>query len=281
MNIPRFWARSSQRPTNAPGAPIPASCWRWSEISLEDAQRQADARLLELARLLDTGGTLDRYSYSDRPLREEIVQTIRPNAVVLTRNLYGAVVLNTSSTMFIDIDFAAGKPSPSGSLLGRLFGKSAAAPDPQELAMQRIRQWTSKRRDLGLRVYRTFAGLRCLVTNRTFDPTHSETVDLLREIGSDPLYVRLCQAQGSFRARLTPKPWRCGLHPPVVRYPWANSQAESRFRQWQSAYERSSQVYAVCKLLEVIGGVAMHPEIAPIIALHDQFACKQPAIPLA
>jgi hypothetical protein len=265
----------------AGGLPIPASCWRWSEISLEDAQQQADSRLMELAQLLQAGTPLDRYAYSDRLLREQIVQTIRPNAVVLTRNLYGAVVLNTSNAMFIDIDFAAQNPTPSGSLLGRLFGRSTAAPGPQELAVQRIRQWTSQRRDLGLRVYRTFAGLRCLVTTRTFDPKRSETIDLLRDVGSDPLYIRLCQAQARFRARLSPKPWRCGLRPPPVRYPWTRPQDELRFRQWQLTYEQSIQGYGVCTLLDRLGSTAVHSEIAPIIALHDQFACKQPAYPLA
>ncbi|MGH2485254.1 MAG: hypothetical protein ACRDHE_04485, partial [Ktedonobacterales bacterium] len=157
----------------------------------------------------EAGVPLGQYAYGEHPLREEIVQTIQPDAAVITRNLYGALVLNTSRTMFIDIDFApASLGARTGGLLHWLRGKRAAAP-PDEPRLQQVRQWAAGRPDLGLRAYRTFAGLRCVVTSQVFDPTAPQTLELLQTIGSDPLYVRLCQAQGCFRARLTPKPWRC------------------------------------------------------------------------
>ena len=54
----------------------------------------------------------------------------------------------------------------------------------------------------GFRIYRTRAGFRLLVTSGTFDPSAAETLALLKEFGSDPLYIRLCKAQECFRARL-------------------------------------------------------------------------------
>src|SRR5262249_35812590 len=99
--------------------------------------------------------------------------------------------------------------------------------------------------------------------------------------GSDPLYVRLCQAQSCFRARLTPKPWRCGMRPPSAPYPWENSRRESQFRSWLLKYETAIREYSVCKLIDHLGPAAVHPEIAPIVSLHDRIACGQGERPLA
>jgi len=260
-----------------------AACWRWSDVSVEDAQRQADARAVELAKMFAAGTPLDRYGYGDRAMREEIVQTVardaRGDAAVITRNAYGALVLNTSGVMFIDIDFAQ-PANPLGGLFRRLMGGPKPA-GPEELGLRKIQDWAAQRSELGLRVYRTFAGLRCLVTNRTFDVTQATTTDLLASIGSDPLYVRLCRVQGCFRARLTPKPWRCRTPLPPARWPWTNADVEARFRQWQSGYERSSQAYGVCRFLRHFGATQVHPEIRAILDLHDQFSCQHVDQPLA
>jgi hypothetical protein len=109
-----------------------------------------------------------------------------------------------------------------------------------------VAAWAAKRPDLGLRVYRTLAGLRCLVTNVPFEPASPEAQSILRELRSDPLYTRLCQAQECFRARLTPKPWRCSAPPPPSRYPWLNVSAETRYRQWEQDYESLTEHYTGC-----------------------------------
>jgi hypothetical protein len=93
---------------------------------------------------------------------------------------------------------------------------------------------------------------------------------MLRAFESDPLYVRLCQAQACFRARLTPKPWRCGMNTPPSRYPWENYDAEFRYREWEQRYERASAQYSVCKLVKQLGPQEIHPDVAPILALHDR-----------
>jgi len=199
------------------------------------------------------GRPLDRYSYGSRPLREEIVQTV--GDAVVSRNLYGALVLNSPRAMFIDID------------------------DDSPRALDRVRRWASKHPDLGTRWYRTAAGLRGLVASRTFEPTSDEALALLGEVGSDPLYVKLCKAQASFRARLTPKPWRCALRPPPSRWPFEDAGDEARFRAWQQSYEQASGRYAVCKPVETLGPATVHDEVWPILALHDQQACGD--LPLA
>ncbi|HZK81527.1 MAG TPA: hypothetical protein VFC46_10680, partial [Humisphaera sp.] len=236
MNIPKYWARSDNP---APGS---FSCWQSSNVSLEDAQRDANARALELARKFQAGASLDRYSYGDRPLREEVVQTLTDNngndVAVVTRNLYGALILNASSAMFIDVDFAShGQIAPTGGFFRRLFFGKESPDDAEQRCLKQIRAWAARQPGVGLKIYRTCAGLRCLVTNQTFDPTRPHTIELLRDIGSDPLYVRLCQSQACFRARLTPKPWRCGTPLPPARFPLNSAAAESSFNQWRTEYE--------------------------------------------
>jgi len=280
MNIPRYWARSAPGPAGSGVRPVPGWCWRWSDVSVDDAQRSANERVIELARMLEAGTPLDRYAYGDRPLREEIVQVVAENLAVVTRNLYGALVLNSSRCMFIDVDFADKGAVPKSGLFRRLLGKSAAA-GPEEGALQSIRECAGRRPDLGMRIYRTRAGLRGLVTNRTFDPAAPESIDLLNDIGSDPLYIRLCQAQACFRARLTPKPWRCGLRPPATRYPLLTADAQQRFNRWRAEYERVILGFGVCQFVEHVGRADVHPEVRQMLALHDQFACARSDRPLA
>jgi hypothetical protein len=239
MHFPRFWAR---------GRSGPATCWRWSDTSRDDAQHQADARAVELERLFASGKPFDRYTYGDRPLREEIVHAV--GDAVVTRNLYGALVLNTGRAMFIDIDS-----------------------EHESHARSALRAWAARHAELGVRVYRTAAGLRGLVTSHTFDPKSEQALALLRDADSDPLYVMLCKAQSSFRARLTAKPWRCAMRPPPARWPFEDSAGEQRFRAWQAEYERASSRYSACELIETLGVGGDHPEVAAIASLHDAQAC--------
>jgi hypothetical protein len=62
-----------------------------------------------LAEKVSTGVDLDRYGYGECPLREEIIQPLPSYSgselSVVTRNVYGALVLNTTNTMFVCIDF--------------------------------------------------------------------------------------------------------------------------------------------------------------------------------
>jgi hypothetical protein len=143
----------------------------------------------------------------------------------------------------------------------------------ESAALATVRAWGSRHPELGVRVYRTAAGLRGLVTNRTFDPKSEEARVLLHDAGSDPLYIKLCKAQASFRARLTAKPWRCAMRPPPARWPFEDASGELRFRAWQAEYERASSRYSACELVETLGTAATDPEVALIVGLHDGRAC--------
>jgi hypothetical protein len=292
MNIPPYWAKREQSVEGPKRRGYLLSAWQWSNLSLADAQQKADARLDELVQKVLAGAVLDRYGYGDRPMREEVVQKVANQAGrevgVVTRNAYGALVLNAVNALFIDIDFKEEEDvkqaaAPQG-LLGRLLGKQptpAPAPVSKPVSVQEQRYcesvevWAAQHPDLGLRIYRTRAGLRCLITNQVFDPSQGDATAILRALDSDPLYTRLCKAQECFRARLTAKPWRMAapVPPPPSRYPWNNVKAEARYREWERRYTSASAAYAACRLIKQIGPAEVHPDVLPVLSLHDAIAC--------
>jgi len=83
----------------------------------------------------------------------------------------------------------------------------------------------------------------------------------------------LCEAQACFRARLTPKPWRCGLGCPPKTYPWINDEKRREFEAWAGAYDRAIAGFAVCRLMDVLGETAVHPDVEPVLRLHDAMTC--------
>ena len=249
MHFPKFWAR---------GEKDSARVWRWSDVSVEDAQQQADQRAIELAKIFaEQGRRFDKYSYGSRPLREEIVE--QTDGVVISRNIYGALVLNAANAMFVDIDFG-----------------EESTPERDKAALERGRAWAA-RHGVTMRAYRTYAGQRWLVTSASFDPKTS--TPMLQDAGSDPLYVKLCVTQASFRARLTPKPWRLGMRPPRARFPFTSQDDEADFRIWQAGYERKSAGYVACKLLETVGNAPVAADVAAVVEQHDRMGCGD--LPLA
>ena len=191
-----------------------------------------------------------RYGYGDqRPLREEIIEEFESRGqtdAVLSRNAYGSLVLNTASVFFADIDL----PQARTSLFGKLFGGKAH--DPTAAIVERIQAVVASN-GVGVRVYRTAAGFRCLGRSLPMLPESGESQQLLQSLGSDPLYVRLCASQKCFRARLTPKPWRIGCRNPPDRFPFRSSQSEREFRDWVIEYDRRRLGFTVCCRWVILG----------------------------
>ncbi|HEU0010117.1 MAG TPA: hypothetical protein VFT34_09915 [Verrucomicrobiae bacterium] len=273
MNFPRHWAKA---------AADKFECWRWSDVSAADARAQAETAvraIAERARL--SGRPTDRYGYPDRPLREEVLREFRNGAgeltAAITRNAPGCQVLNTARAMFVDVDFEENpfRASSSFDLFGalkRLF--APAAPKKETNVLDRVmaaaRVWNGAHRGWGWRVYRTKAGVRLLATHDVFEPDSPLTAQVFEALGADPLYRRLCAAQKSFRARLTPKPWRCGMEPLRVRWPWASQKHEARFAEWERKYAGTTQNFATCAFVEGLGNAEVHPEIQRLVEVHDQ-----------
>jgi hypothetical protein len=119
--------------------------------------------------------------------------------------------------------------------------------------------------DVAMRAYRTRAGWRYLCTSRTFDPAGEDTRALLDELGTDARYILLCRAQRSFRARLTPKPWRAGQRPlPVLpgRAIARDDLQRSVDRTWK---------YATARFVERVGPDETLPELRDIVEYHDRW----------
>ena len=182
--------------------------------------------------------------------------------------------------MFIDIDFS--EENPAQSVVG-FFQKLRGAPQmtQEERYTQKVVDWAAQHPDLGLRIYRTFGGLRCLITNRKFDPKQPDAIEILRTLNSDPLYIRLCQAQSSFRARLTPKPWRCEVPRPPAVWPFQNNEIERHFKEWLASYQQVARNFTVCRFVRAIGMPDPHPEAVGIVNLHDSRCVGAASLPLA
>jgi hypothetical protein len=98
---------------------------------------------------------------------------------------------------------------------------------------------------------------------------------------ADPLYRVLCKAQKSFRARLTPKAWRCGFSAPPVRWPFADAAAESRFAEWERAYETACRGWATFHYVRGIGSGRVSDTVRPLVELHDRMSLAESGLPLA
>lgn len=238
-----------------------------SNESPGQARINAQNRLLKLRLLIESGFTKrDEYEYWSGFVREEILEQVADGdsiLAVLTRNNYGAVILNTEKVVFGDIDI------PPPTLLQRLGLRKKS----KEHFIDKIRAYQQRHPELAIRVYETYSGLRFALTN-TVSPPESEFVrDLFSALDVDPLYARLCRQQSCFRARLTPKPWRIGMDRPGGRFPRRNQSDKATFDLWLEAYRQSSTEWAAARLVETFGSQHVGRDILHVINLHDKYAC--------
>jgi hypothetical protein len=161
-----------------------------------------------------------------------------------------------------------------------------ASPRPGEtsvaesLACEPVWEFARRHPDLGVRVYRTAAGLRVVVTGAAAPPSSDRARALLTELGSDPLYVELCATHDSYRARLTPKPFRVGMRALLVPWPFADDDARSRCEEWVAGYDARSSGHAVCRLVSA-SGPEPGPDEQRLVALHDTRCRVGERLPLA
>ncbi|HEY2894874.1 MAG TPA: hypothetical protein VGJ16_11690, partial [Pirellulales bacterium] len=238
MRVPAYWSKATAEEIDPDGKKRSFSCWRSSDKSPADAHQSALAAATTLLRSFLGGAKLNRYDYGERALREEIKQRFTNEAgeliAIISQNSYGSLVLSTARVMFIDVDFPPHRPAEAVSyFFRRLFDRSAPSPEAQreQDARAKLDEFLANQPQWSFRVYRTFAGLRLLATNSLFDPAADSTEALLQSMGSDPMYIRLCKARESFRARLTPKPWRCGHTSNTITWPRETDEQSRRFEK--------------------------------------------------
>lgn len=268
MRIPRAWTRAEGEAADSEGKRYRLSVWGWGNDDGE-ATATAGRRLARvIAYLGGDGEPIDEYEYGSLPVREEIVREL-PVAgaavpLLITRNRYGALVLNVEDVLILDIDIP-----PAGGL-HRLLVRWGLATDRETAALQRLRDLVEQQPRLCFRVYRTFAGLRAIEMNQSLAAGSAEAERTMAAVGTDPLYARLCRSQQCFRARLTPKPWRCGSDQPPGRHPRTDAALRQAFAAWQSRYEAKSAPHAVCALLDTIGRPAAAAANRAVAELHDR-----------
>lgn len=252
MIVPEYWAEAREQARHE-GRMVTVRRYGWSDDSVDAAQAHARTRTREALDAILSGAVLPRrelrtnYGIAGVPIREQIVA--RHGDVVITRNSYGALCLNTPDVLFADVDMAE---RPSGCAMS--FGISAlvaaiafvggwvawhwlAGAALAFVAVWAINRFALRRRQAAfdrdggaearalalveafsaahpgwhLRVYRTPAGLRVLAMHQVFKPQDDDAAMLFSALQADHLYTVMCKVQHCFRARLTPKPWRIGI----------------------------------------------------------------------
>jgi len=275
MEFCKFWAHSKPIPANGHKLKSVVGVG-FSNQSVEDALRVANQRAEQMAHCINTGQPLD-YDYQNLPMREEVIDRFTDDGktiAVISRVHYGALVLNTTNVLFADIDL----PQKQNAGFFSFFKKTSK--QPGEETIEKIRLLCGRDSRLGLRLYRTAAGFRCLATSRRFEVTSHETTDLLETLNSDELYVTLCKRQDCFRARLSPKPHRIGMPYPPGRFPYETPADLDAAEKWIKKYEQKSEKYAACAFVAQMGNPVIAPEVAPVAKLHDHFSCAE-KLPLA
>lgn len=317
MIVPEYWAEAKLK-THVKGKQVTIKRYGWSDVSESDALKNAQERTEDAIKQVEAGESVRRIDHKipynggeGLPIREEIVS--RHDDAVITRNIYGALCINTPDVMFADIDIPH-EPSKylyvfsfvililttivigiyggiSGwvyllfAFLSLIFTSALANAfyimthffkgRKEQKALSKIRIISARYPKWQLRVYRTPMGYRILVMHKTFDPTDDESIKFLQNFGSDPLYVLMCKNQHCFRARVSPKPWRIGMKRlgPNPGIWPIKSERMPERQQWIKEYEKKSENYASCKFIEKLGSGNPDIKAEYIQRIHDEL-CK-------
>lgn len=312
MIVPRYWSESKTKKV-FDGRHFTIKRFGWSDISEHEAKNHADARLEEAVNTLETEGDVRRIDHKipyngaeGIPIREEVIS--KHQDVVISRNSYGALCLNTPDVLFADIDFAYEAASKINviafilllicavftglffkSWLALFLGAIAAAIFSSTLAnsihrmilalnggyerkaLDRIKKVSQDNPELHFRIYRTPLGFRVLLMNDTYCPTSDSALELLEDLQSDRIYIQMCKNQNCFRARVSPKPWRIGierLKPQPGVWPIKEERMEE-YRDWVDKYENIVKNYSSCHYLMTLGSDKVVAKAEFVRKIHD------------
>jgi hypothetical protein len=268
MRIFKIWAQAKSTVT-IDHVEVPISCLGGSNRSEDEAVADGQRRLAAVQQRID--GKLPADTSYEADIREEPLLWLGEHDVV-TRNRYGAEVLNTTSCVFIDID------EPVLGFWARLFSPRLRTVAQRKENMRQFLAVRTAQPDLegcSLRIYETPRGFR-IILGRRLDPRADECQALLRSFKTDRLYAMLCRKQNCFRARLTPKPYRIGMRSARLKYPYPPEEV-AKIAAWVEDYDRQRAGHAACRLVQVLG----RDRPSPVIEYHDQRTGAQSGLPLA
>ncbi len=248
------------------GKPATISPYGRSDVSVDDARRNAIERARSIERKIAGEAALEDYTVD---IREEIVLEIDAHNVV-TRNRYGARVLNSDSVAIIDVDHhRAGFLEALG--LRKRENKAVIFEDLEKVARR------PEYAELGFRVYETALGARVIVTGAYIDPTSPQGAALFDHTNADRMFARLCVKQKCYRARLTPKPHRIKQPRFSYRWPMEGEELENA-KAWVAEYERRALDFATCRFVKTLGREHL---VDPIVSMHDEETRARSRLPLA
>lgn len=263
MKIIPFWVKETRAIKSPSGEKM--HLHGLSDVSMADAREKLERRA-ELRRSFSRGDMgdmgvealcralreLDGDAYLAACICEPTVRELDA-ANIITRNRYGAQVLNSTDLCFVDVDRV--KDSFANALLS-LFGAGKSA---ETRLLEQLRALCAARPSMGARLYRTAAGFRVVLAGEPFEPGSAGMKALFRELNADALYAALCERQQCWRARLTPKPYRIG-QPKLP--PCADSESmQAALAAWVPDYEAKSARFCVCRLVEAMGRPIQHPAL--------------------
>ncbi len=275
MKFAKYWQKIDLNLTQQLFGKSKISVWGASNDSADAAMSAAKSRAEKLKTFI-ASGFKDRtdYEYWNGFIKEEIVEEVKSDngtvLAVLTRNSYGATVLNTESVLFGDIDV----DMTAVGLMDRIFASFGKQKKDKPYYLEKIKNYQMKHPELSIKVYETFAGLRFAVTNKLYSPEEPQVKHMFNQLDVDPLYMRLCKQQICFRARLSPKPWRINMARPGSRFPRASEQQQKDFDLWLKNYSLASARITTAKLLASFGSAKMHADVESVLKIHDRYACK-------
>ena len=322
VNIPKYWEMKDVC-FDIDGDEVGCYVWGYSDGDPEIARQMIQEKIPKVEEAIrrswagsdrndhDHQAEWRRYYHVDA-IREQRLEDFSPDGeeiAVITRNGYGAKIINCPEVMFVDIDTDeedegnyppvpdhwSGQP---GCLAGLFGGEGDADPNPESLrseaeeasprpalsqskvmALNLVKKYAESNPGSGFRIYETTLGLRLIATNQLYDPASDSTMEILQALDCDELYMRLCRVQKCFRARLTPKPWRIGHKSPPAGNRNPNNPCNPRsptpakdpeYIRWLESYEARSDSYQACHFIEKIGMEAPEPSIKEVVRVHDE-----------
>ncbi|OQA37475.1 MAG: hypothetical protein BWY56_00921 [Acidobacteria bacterium ADurb.Bin340] len=257
MRTYRFWAEAVED-LEVDGALQRTRVCAGSNHSEADAREEAQRRLAWVRLRIAGEASPRREAEYEADIREPVLEALSEEAVI-TRNRYGAQVLNCARLPILDVDHP---PARIRDWFSRKTPEWAEARMRSVLGDLLRKPWASP---LGFRLYATAQGFRVIVLGQEALPSEPLLPRLVRALHVDPLYWTLCRKQACYRARLTPKPHR--IQVPRLRLPFPLPEdRRADLDAWLETYETRSHRFATCRFLAAFGPDPAHP----LVALHDQ-----------